>query len=114
VILSEGVYLSMLVSEMHHSMEIWGKDADEFRPERFATNNKRHPYSFVPFSGGPRTCLGSQFAPMMIKIGLAHLLRTYEFSTQLNIGELKWSGGQIQQLMNKHLVLATKRKWSKK
>ena len=37
---------------------IWGPDADEFRPERWA--DARPAWSFTPFGGGPRTCPAQQ------------------------------------------------------
>ncbi|KOB65052.1 Uncharacterized protein OBRU01_23298, partial [Operophtera brumata] len=39
----------------------WGKDAEEFRPERFLESNLKHPAAFIPFSYGPRSCLGKGF-----------------------------------------------------
>lgn len=40
--------------------DIWGPDADEFRPERW--EGRKVGWEFLPFNGGPRICLGQQFA----------------------------------------------------
>ncbi|KAJ6783569.1 hypothetical protein PWT90_06786 [Aphanocladium album] len=45
---------------MHRRKDFYGNDADEFRPERWAT--QRHGWDYVPFGGGPRICLGQQYA----------------------------------------------------
>ena len=45
---------------MHRREDIWGKDADEFVPERWI--GRRHGWEYLPFNGGPRTCPGQQFA----------------------------------------------------
>lgn len=45
---------------MHRRKDIWGDDADEFRPERWIGG--RPGWEFLPFNGGPRICLGQQFA----------------------------------------------------
>ncbi|KAJ3496049.1 hypothetical protein NLG97_g2952 [Lecanicillium saksenae] len=45
---------------MHRRKDLYGEDADEFRPERWA--EKRHGWDYVPFGGGPRICLGQQYA----------------------------------------------------
>ncbi|RLV89828.1 Cytochrome P450 52A13 [Spathaspora sp. JA1] len=41
--------------------EYYGKDADVFRPERWETLDKLG-WAYLPFNGGPRICLGQQFA----------------------------------------------------
>ncbi|KAL2282300.1 hypothetical protein FJTKL_10922 [Diaporthe vaccinii] len=40
--------------------DIWGPDADEFRPERW--EGRKVGWEYLPFNGGPRICLGQQFA----------------------------------------------------
>jgi cytochrome P450 len=48
------------VHVMHRRPEIWGSDADQYRPERW--EGKKVGWEFLPFNGGPRICLGQQFA----------------------------------------------------
>ncbi|KAK4494803.1 hypothetical protein PRZ48_014159 [Zasmidium cellare] len=45
---------------MHRRHDLWGPDADEFVPERWET--ARPQWSYAPFNGGPRLCIGQQFA----------------------------------------------------
>ncbi|EXJ60322.1 hypothetical protein A1O7_04474 [Cladophialophora yegresii CBS 114405] len=45
---------------MHHREDIWGPDVEEFKPERWMS--RRPGWEFLPFNGGPRICLGQQFA----------------------------------------------------
>jgi cytochrome P450 len=45
---------------MQRRKDIWGPDADEFRPERW--EGRKVGWEFLPFNGGPRICLGQQFA----------------------------------------------------
>lgn len=41
---------------------IYGPDADVFRPERWEDPSLRPGWGYLPFGGGPRVCLGQQYA----------------------------------------------------
>ncbi|KAJ0661859.1 putative abieta-7,13-dien-18-ol hydroxylase [Helianthus annuus] len=61
---------------------IWGDDAEEFRPERWLNNGvfqPESPFKFTAFQGGPRICLGKEFAYRQMKILAAFLVYFYKF-----------------------------------
>jgi carotene epsilon-monooxygenase len=72
------------VYNIHRSAAVWGDDADEFIPERFGPlegpqpNEQNTDYRYIPFSGGPRKCVGDQFAVMEAVVALAVVLRRYD------------------------------------
>jgi cytochrome P450 len=45
---------------MHRRTDLYGPDANEYIPERWAT--LRPGWEYLPFNGGPRICLGQQYA----------------------------------------------------
>nr|AHK06535.1 putative cytochrome P450 [Puccinia horiana] len=68
VFVPAGTDCRFFIREFHRNPEVWGKDADEFDPDRWIDSRKalqvKDPFSFQPFSAGPRICLGQQFGPV--------------------------------------------------
>lgn len=62
----------------HRDPAIW-ENAEEFCPERFADGRKTPPFSYVPFGGGPRVCIGAAFGQAEARFVLARLLQTHKF-----------------------------------
>jgi cytochrome P450 len=58
---------------VHHDPERH-PEPDELRPERFLTD-KTEPYTWLPFGGGARRCLGAAMAELEIKVALRTILR---------------------------------------
>lgn len=76
-----GTVLSVPTYTLHRSKEIWGLDADEFRPERWEALTTRQKNAFIPFSLGPRGCVGRNLAEFEMKKTAATLFRRYDVVT---------------------------------
>ncbi|KZT68336.1 cytochrome P450 [Daedalea quercina L-15889] len=76
----EGTTLSVPSYTIHRDRDVWGDDADAFRPERwFERDEKAIQKTFNPFSFGPRSCVGRNLASMELLIILSSILRRYHF-----------------------------------
>lgn len=75
-----GMNIIMPIYLIHHDKNIW-ENPEEFRPERFLPENMKEKYKFAyfPFGGGPRLCIGNNFAIQEMQVVLALFLKKYRF-----------------------------------
>uniref|UniRef100_M8BGY1 Secologanin synthase n=1 Tax=Aegilops tauschii TaxID=37682 RepID=M8BGY1_AEGTA len=68
---------------MHRDKKVWGEDADQFNPTRFANGVARAakvPHALLAFSIGPRACIGQNFAMLEAKSVMATVLQKFSFT----------------------------------
>lgn len=56
----EGTLAMINTHSLHRSADIFGGDADEFKPERWASLKTLNYWNYLPFGGGPRVCIGRE------------------------------------------------------
>ncbi|CAH3015400.1 unnamed protein product [Porites evermanni] len=80
-LIPEGTWVMTNTYALHHNPHVW-KDPETFDPLRFTSENSKNmsPYSFIPFSAGPRNCIGQTFALTEVKITVAMILRKFKLS----------------------------------
>ncbi|CAL5422270.1 unnamed protein product [Camellia sinensis] len=78
-----GQDIMISVYNIHHSPQVWDR-AEVFVPERFdldgpMPNETNTDFRFIPFSGGPRKCIGDQFALLEAIVALAIFVQHMDF-----------------------------------
>ncbi|KAK7275912.1 hypothetical protein RIF29_17038 [Crotalaria pallida] len=79
----KGVNIWTLVPTLHRDPEIWGPDANKFKPERFkdgVSKACKFPQSYAPFGLGARLCVGKNLGMMELKIVLALIISKFNLS----------------------------------
>ncbi|MGN4426335.1 bifunctional cytochrome P450/NADPH--P450 reductase [Bacillus cereus group sp. MYBK30-1] len=74
----KGEGLTVLLPALHRDKAVWGEDAEEFRPERFADPSKVPNHAYKPFGNGQRACIGMQFALYEATLVLGMILQKFE------------------------------------
>ncbi|XP_001951034.3 cytochrome P450 4C1 [Acyrthosiphon pisum] len=74
----------------HHIPELY-PNPWSFNPDNFDAENvsKRHKFSFIAFSGGPRGCIGSKYAMLSMKVLVSTFLRNYSVHTNVKLSDIK-------------------------
>ncbi|XP_044505206.1 cytochrome P450 704C1-like [Mangifera indica] len=79
----KGDVVAFVPYAMGRMKDLWGNDAEEFRPERWLNENghfrPESPFIFTAFQGGPRICIGKDFAYKQMKIFSMILIGSYRF-----------------------------------
>lgn len=110
-VLPKGTTCILVPLYTHHIHELY-PNPWSFNPENFNPENvkKRHKYSFIPFSGGPRSCLGntiifcykehyhlnrnqfitgSKYAMLSMKILISTFLQNFSIHTDTKLSDIK-------------------------
>ncbi|GAB0086091.1 hypothetical protein DMENIID0001_000810 [Sergentomyia squamirostris] len=107
----KGVTILIILSTLLKDKESWGPTADQFDPNRFLPENitKVHRYAYIPFSTGPRNCIGIKYANIFLKTILIHLVSNFKFHTDLRMSDLRYEASVSAKLINKPMVYVEKR-----
>ncbi|KAI5899118.1 cytochrome P450 [Schizophyllum commune H4-8] len=102
IVVRKGQQFMLSIHNLHRAKEIWGDDADQFRPERWETlpdTVKSVPSVWnhlFTFSGGPHACIGFRFSIAEIKAILFVLVRSFEFELAVDPSDIKVRTAAVQ------------------
>jgi len=82
----KGSLISTNIWSIHHSPEYYS-DPENFDPDRWNPERKQSipKGAYLPFSSGPRVCIGQSFSLLEQKIFLTLLLKKYKFELASNL-----------------------------
>lgn len=89
-----GVEVILFPWTIHRHPDFW-PDPQRFDPERFTdheANQARHRYAWMPFSGGPRGCIGQYFSMTEAALALALLVREHRFTAVPDRDQVRVNG----------------------
>lgn len=66
------------INQTHQDATVY-PEPDRFNPDRFNSERSAKPFSYVPFGGGLRECLGKEFARLEMKLFAARMIRECEW-----------------------------------
>ena len=109
-VVPKGTQVLIFTYLIHHSPLIW-EDPEVFDPDRFLMENLigRHPYAYIPFSAGPRNCIGQRFALLEEKVMLSQLLRNFTVTSHERREDIRMVGDLILRPAKPLNIILTKR-----
>ena len=77
-IVPEGTQFLIFAYAIHHNPDVW-ENPSKFDPDRFTKDkcDARSPYAYLPFSAGPRNCIGQKYGYLELKVVLSHFFRNF-------------------------------------
>ncbi|KAG5682570.1 hypothetical protein PVAND_011915 [Polypedilum vanderplanki] len=95
-VIPSGTTIIIGTYKIHRRPDIYNNpekfDPDNFLPERTAN---RHYYSYIPFSAGPRSCVGRKYAMLKLKVLLSTIIRNFHVYSTVQEKDFKLQGDII-------------------
>lgn len=110
IMLPAGTLLQINTMLLHYDQDLWGDDVKEFNPERFSegvSKVTKGKTCYIPFGGGPRICIGQNFAMLEAKITLVMILQRFSFELSPSYSHAPHTVITLQPQFGAHMILRT-------
>ncbi|KAK0538752.1 hypothetical protein OC835_001343 [Tilletia horrida] len=109
LVVPRGQNIVIGLAALNRSKEIWGEDADEFKPERWLNVPDSHtdahlPFDLASFGFGPKTCIGARFALLELKTLTACLVQHFRFSIAPSPGKAAAGAGATIDIVSRQAL----------
>ncbi|XP_034827036.1 cytochrome P450 4C1-like [Maniola hyperantus] len=102
----ENTNYHIFIYDLHHRADLY-PEPERFIPERFLPENcvDRHRYAFIPFSAGPRNCIGKKFAMLEMKTLISSLIRRFRLEPVTKPSDLKFRTDLVLRTYNQPIYV---------
>uniref|UniRef100_A0A1B0D9C5 Uncharacterized protein n=1 Tax=Phlebotomus papatasi TaxID=29031 RepID=A0A1B0D9C5_PHLPP len=106
-----GTMIGVPFIRMNRDPVAFGPNPELFNPDNFLPErvSKRHPYQYMPFSCGPRNCIGMIYGLFSVRTIVAMMMMNFKISTRMKFQDIKVVYNITLRITNENLVNLTPR-----
>ncbi|CAG9771770.1 unnamed protein product [Ceutorhynchus assimilis] len=109
-IIPKGSMITLFIYGINRDPDYYEKP-EEFNPERFLDSTGKLPYSYIPFSAGPRNCIGQRFAVLEMKSVISGIIKNFELYPTDPPHKMVVSPEAVLKSVNGVMVRIQRHKW---
>ncbi|KNA16863.1 hypothetical protein SOVF_085360 [Spinacia oleracea] len=108
ILVPAGSVVSLSILHTHHDKRLWGDDAHDFKPDRFAegvAKATKGKMAYFPFGWGPRICVGQNFAIAEARMAVSMILQRFVFELSPSYTHAPTTILTLQPQFGAHLIV---------